>query len=237
LARTGVRGTFSQSGPRRPAVVARLARTLGRMYAPLLSSWDRAWSGLQAQSAGTHVRDAVLARYAEPQRKYHTLQHLAECLSLFESIQHAPDRPAEVEMALWFHDAIYDPKGTDNEARSAAWSEEELRKAGVAEEPASRVAELILVTKHTRVPQTRDAKVLVDIDLAILGASEERFAEYESQIREEYSHVPELLFRLKRREILQSFLDRSAIYSTPTLHQQLEARARTNLAAAVGKSE
>jgi len=198
-----------------------------------LSSWDRAWRGLHAHGAGSDVRDAVLARYAEDHRKYHTLQHLAECLDLFESVRHAPDRPAEVEMALWLHDAIYDLKGSDNEARSADWAEEELLRARVAAESAARVRELILVTKHVGVPQSRDEKVLVDIDLAILGASEARFAEYERQIREEYSYVPELLFRLKRREILQSFLDRPVIYNTPALHQQLEARARANLVAAV----
>jgi predicted metal-dependent HD superfamily phosphohydrolase len=206
------------------------------MSTPLLSSWDRAWRGLRAQGTGADVRDAVLAKYAEVHRKYHTLQHLAECLNLFESVRHAPDRPAEVEMALWFHDAIYDLKGSNNEARSADWAEEELLKAGVAAESASRVRELVLVTKHTGVPETCDEKVLVDIDLAILGASKARFTEYERQIREEYSYVPELLFRLKRREILQSFLDRPEIYSTPVLHTQLEAMARANLVAAVASN-
>ena len=203
------------------------------MHTLLMSSWDRAWRGLRAEGTGSDVRDAVLARYAETHRSYHTVQHLTECLSLFESVQNAPDRPAEVEMALWFHDAVYDLKDSDNEARSADWAQVELLKAGVESESASRVRELILTTKHTGVPQTRDEKVLVDIDLAILGASEMRFAEYERQIREEYSYVPELLFRIKRREILESFMDRHAIYSTPALHQQFEAKARANLAAAV----
>jgi predicted metal-dependent HD superfamily phosphohydrolase len=76
--------------------------------------------------------------------------------------------------------------------------------------------------------------VPVDIDLAILGAPEARFAQYERQIRQEYAHVPELLFRVRRRAILGSFLDRAEIYGTPVLHRQLEARARANLARAVG---
>lgn len=205
------------------------------MSAPPPSSWDRAWSGLQAQGAGAHVRDAVLARYAEPHRRYHTLQHLAECLTLFESVRHVSDRPSEVEMALWFHDAIYELNGSDNEASSAAWAKEELLRAGVVESVALRVSELVLATKHAGEPKAQDEKVLVDIDLAILGASDVRFAEYERQIREVYSHVPELLFRLKRREILQSFLDRSAIYSTPALHLLLEAKARENLVATLAK--
>jgi predicted metal-dependent HD superfamily phosphohydrolase len=200
------------------------------------SSWDRAWQALRAERSGADVRDAVLSRYAERHRKYHTLQHLEECLSLFDSVLHAPDRPAEVEMALWFHDAIYELKDSENEARSAVWARDELQSAGVAADSASRVHDLVLITKHTGAPQTRDERVLVDIDLAILGAPEVRFAEYERQIREEYSYVPDLLFSLKRRAILQSFLDRSAIYSTPLLHQRLEARARVNLARAVANA-
>jgi predicted metal-dependent HD superfamily phosphohydrolase len=85
-----------------------------------LSSWDRAWRGLHAQGAGFDVRDAVLARYAEDHRKYHTLQHLQECLDLFESVRHAPDRPAEVEMALGFHDAIYNTPALHHQLEARA---------------------------------------------------------------------------------------------------------------------
>ena len=88
---------------------------------------------------------------------------------------------------------------------------------------------------YTGAPRTRDEKVPVD-DLAILGASDARFAECERQIREECSCVPELPFRPKRCEILQTFLDRSAIYSTHALHRRLEARARANRVAAVAKN-
>ena len=197
------------------------------------TSWDRAWQGLQTAGSGHTVRDAVLARYAEPHRKYHTLQHLEECLTLFDAVQHAPDRPAEVEMAIWFHDAIYELSGTDNETASADWAREELRGAGVASDIADRIHALILITKHSGMPQTRDEQVLVDVDLAILGATPARFAEYELQIREEYSHVPGFLFRMKRRAILKSFLDRLAIYSTPLLREQLENQARINLAKAI----
>ncbi len=196
------------------------------------TSWSRAWSGLRAAGDGAKTRDAVLARYAEAHRKYHTLQHLHECLSLFETMLNAPDHSPEVEMALWFHDAIYDLKSSNNEDLSAAWAEKALLEASVATDSAALVRNLVLVTKHTDLPTTRDEQVLVDIDLSILGASEQRFAEYERQIRAEYSYVPSLLFRIKRRTILQSFLNRPAIYNTPILHSRLEAKARANLAKA-----
>lgn len=198
------------------------------------SSWERAWAGLRARGDGFALRDAVLARYAQPHRKYHTRQHLLECLTLFESLQGMIERPHEVEMALWFHDAIYDLAGSGNEERSAAWAREALDSAGVEPESVCRVQKLILSTKHEALPGTADEAVLADIDLAILGAPEARFAEYERQIREEYAHVPQWLFRLKRRSILKGFLARPAIYSTPSLRQQLEVRARANLAKAIG---
>jgi predicted metal-dependent HD superfamily phosphohydrolase len=197
------------------------------------ASWHRAWQGLQAQGTGDALRDAVLARYAEPHRRYHTLQHLGECLAWFERVRQAPDRPAEVEMALWFHDAIYDLGSPTNEARSADWAHAALRDAGVAAEPALRVRALILATQHSALPHGRDEQVLVDIDLSILGAPAPRFAEYEQQIREEYAHVPDLLFRLKRRDVLEGFLARPEIYATPVLHHELEAQARANLRTAL----
>lgn len=198
------------------------------------ASWSRAWSALGGAGDGQTLRDALLTRYAEPPRKYHTQQHLGECLALFDEVRDHAAHPADVEMALWFHDAIYDLRGSDNESRSAAWAEQALGAAGVPPDIAARVRALVEVTAHTAVPVSVDEQVLIDIDLAILGADGPRFDEYERQIREEYAHVPGLIFRHKRRQILQRFLDRPVIYSTPVLRERLEARARVNLARVVG---
>jgi len=197
-------------------------------------SWQRAWSDLAGDRDGTALRDELLARYAEPQRKYHTRQHLAECLALFDECRALAAHPAEVETALWFHDAIYDVKGSGNEERSADWAHEALLAAGVSPAAADRVRRLVLVTKHDGVPGNIDEQVLVDIDLAILGAERPRFDEYERQIRDEYAYVPGFLFRRKRREILRTFLDRPVLYSTPALRERLDARARENLRRAIG---
>jgi predicted metal-dependent HD superfamily phosphohydrolase len=82
-------------------------------------------------------------------------------------------------------------------------------------------------------PSGADEQLLVDIDLAILAADDERFAEYERQIRAEYAFVPEATFVARRRSILAAFLDRERIYSTPRLHDELERPARANLARAI----
>lgn len=197
-------------------------------------SWQRAWSALAGDRDGVALRDELLARYAESQRKYHTRQHLEECLALFEQAGALAAHPAEVELALWFHDAIYDVKGSGNEERSAEWAHRALLDAGVAADSADLVRQLVLVTKHDGVPVSLDEQVLVDIDLAILGAERERFDEYERQIRDEYGFVPGFLFRRKRKQILKTFLDRKVLYSTPALRERLEARARENLARAIG---
>ncbi len=203
-------------------------------------SWRRAWSTLIGPGAGTGdldgiaLRDELLTCYVEPQRRYHTQQHLEECLALLEQVRDLPERPEEVEMALWFHDAIYDVKGSGNEERSAEWAHRALVAAGVAPTVAERVRQLVLVTRHDGVPGNVNEQVLVDIDLAILGAERPRFDEYERQIRDEYAFVPGFLFRRKRRQILRTFLDRPVLYSTAMLRERLEARARENLRRAIG---
>lgn len=196
-------------------------------------SWQRAWAGIGASGEGGALREEVLARYAEPQRHYHTQQHLGECLTAFDGARESAERPHEVELALWFHDAVYDVKRHDNEQRSADWARAALLDAGVDADAAQRVHALVMATRHTAMPEGRDATLLVDIDLSILGAERPRFDEYERQIRQEYAYVPGFLFRRKRREILKGFLDRSAIYGTPHFHDALERRARENLARAL----
>lgn len=206
-------------------------------------SWRRAWSTLVQSGGGTTdpdradsiaLRDELLACYAEPQRRYHTRQHLEECLTLLEQVRDLAERPEEVEMALWFHDAVYDVKGSGNEERSAEWARRALAEAGVPPAAAERVRQLVLVTRHDGVPGSADEQVLVDIDLAILGAERPRFDEYERQIRDEYAFVPGFLFRRKRRQILRTFLDRPVLYSTAVLRERFEARARENLQRAIG---
>ncbi len=90
-----------------------------------------------------------------------------------------------------------------------------------------------MATRHSEVPRTPDAKLLVDIDLAILGAEPLRFAEYERQIRDEYGFVPEAVFRDKRAVILRGFLERPALFATPAYAERFDLPARANLARAI----
>ncbi|MFA5205727.1 MAG: N-methyl-D-aspartate receptor NMDAR2C subunit [Lentisphaeria bacterium] len=172
----------------------------------------------------------LVSAYAEPQRQYHTIQHLTECLSLLSHNLYLAADPATVEISLWFHDAIYNVTAQDNEVRSADWAVGELSSAGVAAELVDRVRQHILATRHAALPQGQDQMLLVDLDLSILGAARSRFKEYETQVRAEYAWVPESLFRQKRAELLAEFLARRPIYNTLPLRELLEFQARKNLA-------
>jgi predicted metal-dependent HD superfamily phosphohydrolase len=180
------------------------------------------------------VYDELIACYSEPHRAYHTLQHLEECFALFDEplAEHAD----EALLALWFHDAIYQPKRYDNEEKSADWGADVLAAARAPAEVIARFRDLVLATRHEAQPQSPDARLLVDIDLSILGAEPERFDEYERQVRKEYAHVPDLFFRMGRAKILKQFLARPAIYSTAAFRERFEARARANVERSLARS-
>lgn len=170
----------------------------------------------------------LLDRYREPHRAYHTVQHLDECFREFEVARASADSPSAVALALFYHDAIYDTHAHDNEEKSAELARQMLARQGAESALLQHITDLILVTRHAALPETPDQKLVVDIDLSILGAPKDRFDEYEQQVRREYSWVDESIFRSVRRKILEEFLARPAIYSTPPF-QRLERSARENL--------
>jgi len=193
------------------------------------TAWEKFWAASGAAQACPQLLTELLLAWSEPQRHYHTLRHLAECLSTLESVWALAERPAELCLALWFHDAVYEVRASDNEARSADWTRRALLAGGFPAEAAQRVHDLVLATCHSAQALTGDAALLVDIDLAILGAPPTRFDEYEAQIRAEYAWVPAAVFREKRQEVLQGFLARPSIYTTAHFRQMLEEAARANL--------
>jgi predicted metal-dependent HD superfamily phosphohydrolase len=135
--------------------------------------WLELWQRLNVERAAYNALadtfTELTQRYAEKHRHYHTAQHIAECLAHFDAARALCEHADEVELALWFHDAIYEPRAKDNESRSAAWAERVTREAGLSQDLSDRVHDLILKTMHDALPVTRDEQVLVDIDLAILG--------------------------------------------------------------------
>ncbi|MBL8302440.1 MAG: N-methyl-D-aspartate receptor NMDAR2C subunit [Ideonella sp.] len=207
--------------------------------AALGATWATAWSCL-GRPAPTGLQAELLAAWSEPQRHYHDRRHLRECLALWQVWRDHCAHPGEVAVALWFHDAVYDPRasGGSNELASAAWATRSLVRAGADSDTAQRVHDLVMTTRHDAPIDpvaSPDAELLVDIDLAILGSPAERFERYDQDVRKEYAWVPPGRYQQGRAQVLQSFLDRPRLYRTEPAHVLLEARARTNLAAALSR--
>ena len=171
--------------------------------------------------------------YAEKHRHYHTSEHIRQCLHVLDEARHLAREPDEVELALWFHDAVYATRSKRNEAKSAAWAVKFLRKNGADAPRAQRVHDLIMATKHDVAVDNPDAALVVDVDLSILGADSEAFERFERNVRKEYWWVPGDLFRKTRAAILQSFLDRGSVYMTAYFRARAEHRARRNVANAI----
>lgn len=200
---------------------------------PTLKRWLHAFSRL-AIPPDDRLRALhadLVRRHAEPHRHYHTLQHLGECFEWLSRLEMHAENPAAVELAIWFHDAIHEPGRNDNERRSAQLASASLALLGMKTDVIVRVRELVLLTRHDAEPRDADGRVMNDVDLAVLGAGPERFAEYERQLRREYAQVPEFVYRRERRKLLESFLARNRIFLTPPARERLEARARANITA------
>lgn len=203
------------------------------LNAPRTALWHEAWQALGVAQPDAALLAALEARYREPHRHYHTLEHLDACLRHFVSARTLAEHPHEIVLALWFHDAVYAIRAPDNERLSADWAREALTTAGVDAEVAGRVHALVMVTRHDVAPATVDQQLLLDADLSILGARAAVFDAYEQQVFAEYAAVPRDAFRANRRRILQGFLDRPRIYHTAQFHDRLEAQARANLARSI----
>lgn len=195
--------------------------------------FNQTWYHLTGQQAVSSLFLDLEKHYSEPSRSYHNAQHICDCLEQLDLASHLSSHPEVVEMALWFHDAIYDSRAKDNEVRSCNWATAALQQQGACDEIVQRIVEMILATQHSSEPTTHDEKLIVDIDLSILGRTPDVFARYDHQIRQEYSWVLEDQYRAGRSAILKSFLDRKAIYSTDFFRERYEAQARMNLVEAI----
>src|SRR5262245_31683876 len=155
-----------------------------------IEAWSGLWSRLGARSDARPLHAVVLACYGEPHRAYHTAEHIARVLPLLDAVRARLREPDEAELALWLHDLVYDPRGADNEARSADIAAEWLAAGGAPTERRERVRALIMATRHAAPPEEHDARYVMDADLSILGAPPAEFDRYEWQVRREYAFVP-----------------------------------------------
>jgi len=199
---------------------------LQRGFARLLESY-----GVAAADAYP-LFDRLAAAHAEPHRHYHTLEHVGEVLRVAGRL--AATSPGTVALAAWFHDALYDPTHRDNEERSAELAVTELTALGLDAGTVEAVARLVRATAHLgdgEPPTDPDARVLLDADLAILGASPVRYERYARDIRREYAHVSDGDYARGRVAVLERFLARPWLYFDARMVLEGDGPARANLAA------
>lgn len=172
----------------------------------------------------------VLDCYAQENRAYHNLAHIHATLATAATMRHKADDFTAVQLALWFHDVIYDPQANDNEAQSAAVARDWLGRwpQAIPAAQVRRVEALIMATQHHQ-PTTADGRLVVDADLAILAAPAADYSAYAQAIRREYAWVAEEAYRHGRGRVLAQFLARPHIYHLPELRAAWETAARENL--------
>lgn len=203
----------------------------------LRTRWHATATAMRRRPRSAPYADRLLTAWAEPQRRYHTTAHLADVLARIDVLApHAADRAAldlpAVELAAWFHDAVYRPDRSENEERSAALAERALPELGIDAERTAETARLVRLTvTHDPAPGDTNGEVLCDADLGVLAGTPDAYAAYTAAVRAEYAFVPDAAFREGRAAVLRQLLDLPHLFRTPYGAAHWEAPARTNLAA------
>ena len=197
--------------------------------AALRERFGALWTRIGGRGEPDAVVESLLQAYSEPQRVYHNVDHVRDCLARLDE---APAGSAErdlAEAALWFHDLVYVPGAADNEARSADQAIATLVGGGVPDARAREIGRLVRLTDHASPPGDPPGALVCDVDLSVLGRPPAEFAEYERRIRAEYGHVPEPLYRAGRADVLARLLARQPLYQSAYFRSRYEEPARRNL--------
>ncbi|MEU8947765.1 hypothetical protein [Streptomyces sp. NPDC048489] len=198
----------------------------------LRARWTRALEGIRPPGGPDPApyADHLLARWREPQRRYHSVAHLTAVLDHVDLLEEYADDPDQVRLAAWFHDAVYRPDRSENEERSARLAERALAELGVDPAATREVARLVRLTvAHDPADDDRNGAVLCDADLAVLAAPPDAYAAYTAAVREEYAFVPDEAFRAGRAAVLRGLLGLPRLFRTRYGRREWEERARHNV--------
>ena len=193
------------------------------------------WSRIRAKGDFKEEFRKLTLAYTGENRFYHNLFHISDGLEEISLVRELADFSNALEFAWFYHDFVYDSKAKNNEDKSAEACKEVCLRAGLPEEFIGKTDRLIIATKHIVAPSGNDEKLIVDVDLSILGKPKEIFDEYERSIRKEYSFVGEEDFRAGRKKILEGFLKRDSIYFTEFFRSKYELKAIENLKRSISR--
>jgi len=198
----------------------------------LLHAWRDALPPAAPVAAVSRAGDDLLARWTEPHRHYHTVDHLQAVIGLVEDNAGAATDLTAVRLAAWFHDAVYEPTRVDNEEASALLAESVLPELRVSLAQVAEIARLVRLTAtHDPMPGDRNGGLLTDADLAILAAPPETYRAYTVAIRREYGHLDDATFAAGRAGVLSNLLSLPRLFHTASLRDRWEDVARYNLTA------
>jgi len=198
----------------------------------LRENWQQLCRGLSIAGPASEEAWILLCQaYSGSGRHYHNLHHLAAIFDVLADVALPETTASALQLAVWYHDAVYDSRAVDNEERSSDLARAQLGLLRLAGGMIEETARLILLTKrHVTTAEDYAGQLLLDADLAILGAPADIYDRYASAIRQEYAWVEEEAYRRGRSAVLQRFLQRPRIYCTPVLYGTSEQIARLNMA-------
>jgi len=201
------------------------------------SRFIKLWEGIDAKSNPITEFNKLSLLYSK-KRYYHSISHIQMCLQeldYFKKLNKETYNFDLIELAIWYHDVIYDTRNTNSEERSAEYAVRVCNKAKLSATAITKVKKLILSTKFKNKSENKNERLLQDIDICIFGQSKKIFDEYEKNIRKEYLWVPLERYREGRIKVLKYFLDRKYIYNTEIFRKKYEQKAKTNLKQSIKK--
>ena len=201
------------------------------MYKFTQSRFESAWRESSASFNQTHcysIFEKLSQLYTGQHRFYHGKNHIQECLDKMDQLESEPGHSGNVEIAIWFHDAIYEAGNSDNEQRSMEWFTD-CACDHLNNESITEIQRLIMVTDHKNMPGSSTEKFMVDIDLLSFSTPLDKFMADGEKIRNEFYNVSDDDFIRDQIGFLTRLLDRSSIYSTEYFVKHHEKDARSNI--------
>jgi predicted metal-dependent HD superfamily phosphohydrolase len=189
--------------------------------------WVRAGSS-RGEDRAAAVFKAVRDHYDEPHRVYHTADHIRHCLREVDRIPDDYEHKTAVEIAIWFHDVIYEIGDPGNEANSADWFKKQAQ-GDLPDAIIDQVYRMIIATEHREPAMELDSAYVVDVDLSSFGLPFDEFAVDSAMVRAENIHLTDAQFFQGQKQFLLRLLERDRIFQTELFNGLYEAQARSNI--------